>query len=305
MTGMPATDTAVQPPSPSRRSSLHEKRGDLLFAALLSSLLFAYAGFILAVILADVSWLSRPAEVGKPRAITAVLATPDLFDQVKAAFLLSFATSFITSILAMGVAIPSAYALSRYRLPFKAAIDTIIDLPIVIPPLLAGISLLIFFNQSSLGLAVEEWWRRNLGDGDLGIVYSRVGIIVAQFFIASAFCIRAVKAAIDQVNPRFEAVARSLGCGPVRAFWKVTLPLARTGLVAGWIMTWTRAMGEFAPIMVLAGARFGTAVLPVTAFLNLSGGDLEVSVAITVLMILLATGTLLLFKRLGGKGYIW
>ena len=136
------------------------------------------------------------------------------------------------------------------------------------------------------------------------MVLSQRGIVVAQFFIASAFCIRATKAAIDQVNPRFESVARSW-CGPVRLLADHP-PLAKTGLMAGWIMTWARAMGEFAPIMVFAGATpLYTAVLPVTAFLNLSVGNIETSVAVTVLMIIIASVTLLLFKKLGGKGYLW
>jgi molybdate transport system permease protein len=289
----PARASEQQAQKPTRSG----RQGELLFAALLSTLLFAYAGFILAVIWADVAWLAMPgAESGK-RGITKVLTSPDVATEVLTALKLSLVTSFISSILAMTVAIPSAYALSRYRLPFRSLIDTVIDLPIVIPPLIAGISLLIFFNQMGFGIQLEKWLR---------VVYSQRGIVVAQFFIASAFCIRATKAAIDQVNPRFESVARSLGCGPVRAFWQITLPLAKTGLMAGWIMTWARAMGEFAPIMVFAGATpLYTAVLPVTAFLNLSVGNIETSVAVTVLMIVIASVTLLLFKKLGGQGYLW
>jgi molybdate transport system permease protein len=187
--------------------------------------------------------------------------------------------------------------LSRYRIPFARTIDTVIDLPIVIPPLIAGISLLVFFNQTAVGKGLDNLF---------GVVYTWRGIIVAQFFVASAFCIRALKATFDQINPRFEMVARSLGCGPFRAFWSVTLPLAKTGLMAGWIMTWARAMGEFAPIMVFAGATpGGTAVLPVTAFLNLSAGHIEAAVGVTVLMVVLAGVTLVTFKRLGGQGYLW
>jgi len=164
-------------------------------------------------------------------------------------------------------------------------------------PLIAGISLLVFFNQTALGVKLNDL---------LDVVYTRRGIVVAQFFVASAFCIRALKATFDQINPRFEMVARSLGCGPFRAFWSVSMPLAKTGLMAGWIMTWARAMGEFAPIMVFAGATpFHTAVLPVTAFLNLSSGHIEAAVGVTVLMIVLAGLTLSIFKKLGGQGYLW
>lgn len=276
--------------------------GDLTFRALLSTLLFAYVGFVLAVILADVYWLAKPAAGGTGETgFARVLGSEQALSEILATLRLSLVTSLITSAAAMVVAIPSAYVLSRYRMPFPTVIDTLIDLPIVMPPLIAGLSLLIFFNQTAPGTFLN---------GLLDVVYTRRGIIVAQFFISSAFCIRAVKAAIDQVNPRFEDVARSLGCGKVRAFLQVTLPLAKTGLMAGWIMTWARTLGEFAPVMIFAGARPWpqedfTAVLPVAAFLNLSSGHVEISIAITVLMIVIAAITLIAFKKLGGKGYLW
>lgn len=270
---------------------------DVAFRALLLSLLFVYAGFILAVLCADVLWLGRTDPATQKPYFYRLATDKDVWVEIKDAFWLSIFSSFITSVLAMIAGIPTAYALSRYRIPFARTIDTVIDLPIVIPPLIAGISLLVFFNQTSVGKGLD-----NL----LGVVYTWRGIIVAQFFVASAFCIRALKATFDQINPRFEMVARSLGCGPFRAFWSVTLPLAKTGLMAGWIMTWARAVGEFAPIMVFAGATpRETAVLPVTAFLNLSAGHIETAVGVTVLMVVLAGITLITFKRLGGKGYLW
>jgi len=272
-------------------------RADVTFRLLLLSLLFAYAGFILAVLFADVLWLGRTDPSTHKPYFFKMATDADVWIEIKAAFWLSIFSSLITSLLAMIVGIPSAYALSRYRIPFARTIDTVIDLPIVIPPLIAGISLLVFFNQTAVGKGLDNLF---------GVVYTWRGIIVAQFFVASAFCIRALKATFDQINPRFEMVARSLGCGPFRAFWSVALPLAKTGLMAGWIMTWARAMGEFAPIMVFAGATPGeTAVLPVTAFLNLSAGHIEIAVGVAVLMVVLAGVTLVTFKRLGGQGYLW
>lgn len=271
----------------------------MMFRALLFSLLFCYVGFLMAVLCADVVWLGKSETPGDPTHLQNLAADAGAWEEIKIAFWLSIVTALITSLLAMVAAIPSAYALSRYRVPLSRFVDTVIDLPIVVPPLMAGISLLIFFNQTSLGTKLNDVF---------DVVYTRRGIVVAQFFVASAFCIRALKSTFDQINPRFEMVARSLGCGPFRAFWSVTLPLAKTGLMAGWIMTWARAMGEFAPIMVFASAtpgRDGTAVLPVAAYLNLSAGHIEAAVGITILMIVLAAITLITFKKLGGQGYLW
>jgi len=273
-------------------------RRDFSMRALLSTALFAYMGFILMVIVANAVWLTRENPRTHESYLVALVANQDLRSQVVSSFRLSLISSIITTIIAVLMAVPSAYALSRFRFRAAAFIDTVIDLPLVVPPLIAGIALLLFFRQSPIGRLIDEHV--------VPVVYTRTGIVVAQFFIASAFAIRAIKAAFDQVNPRFEFVARSLGCGPWKALFKITLPLARNGIVAGTVMTWARSMGEFAPVMMLAGATPGkTDVLPVAAFLNMSGGHIEAAVAIVVLMILIAAVTLITFKRLGGQGYIW
>jgi molybdate transport system permease protein len=260
--------------------------------------LVAYVLLVMGVLAASVIWLGRPnPHTGVPY-ISSLLGNSVLRGEVFYAFKLSMVTSLITALISTLLAIPSAYALSRLRLPFRAVIDTVVDLPLVIPPLIAGIALLLFFRQSGAG----RWIEKHVVE----VVYTQKGIIVAQFFIASAFAIRAVKAAFDQVNPRFEAVARSLGASGLRAFVTISLPMAKSGVMAGFIMTWARAVGEFAPVMMLAGSTPGkTSVLPICAFLNMSAGNVEAAIAIVVLMVIIATGTLVLFKRLGGRGYIW
>jgi molybdate transport system permease protein len=281
------------------------QRRELLFKALASSFLFAYVGFILAVLLADVWWLGGTNELTGETYFHAVLTDRAVYEEVWAALRLSLVTSLITTALAMVVAIPAAYSLSRYTFRGAALIDTMIDLPIVLPPLIAGLSLLAFFGTTSVGRAVDEFLGRYLAPPYNGIVHTRVGIVVAQFFIGSAFATRALKAIFDQINPRFEGVARSLGCTPWQAFWKITLPLARNGLVAGGIMTWARALGEFAPIMMLAGTMQENRVLPVAAFMNMNEGRVEVAIAFTLLMVLIGAVTLVAFKKLGGQGYLW
>jgi len=266
----------------------------------LSSVLFLYVGFILLVILANVFWLGHPGAEGDEgySPVSALFTNPMMRSGLWFSLRLSLVTTLITASLATLLAIPSAYALSRYRFRLMPLLDTIIDLPIVIPPLIAGLVLLVFFRQSTLGRFIDEHV--------LNIVYTQTGIVVGQFFVASAFAVRALKAIFDQINPRFEGVARTLGCSAWGAIWRVTLPLARNGIAAGFIMTWARALGEFGPILMLAGATPGkTDVLPVSAFLNMSTGNVEIAVTIAVMMIGIATITLILFKRLGGQGYIW
>jgi len=284
---------------------LYEKaaRGEGLFKALCASFLFAYLGFVLSVFLAVSLWLARTDPMTKKPYFYGLVANPDVASELLFSVKLSLITSSITAILAIIVAIPAAYALSRYKFRGMTVIDTILDLPIVVPPLIAGICLLLLFSTLENRLLNSPL---KVLYPVVKVVYTRKAIVVAQFFIASAFSIRALKAIYDQVNPRFEAVARTLGCTKFQAFYKVTLPLAKNGIIAGLIMTWARAMGEFAPIMVFAGATpFKTEVMPIAAFLNLSAGNIEISLAIVVAMVAVATLTLIIFKKLGGQGYIW
>lgn len=270
---------------------------DLNLRLILSSFLFLYVGIILMVFISNALWLGRENQLTHTRYITQVLMDQEMRDGLWFSIKLSLVTSLITSVIAILIAIPSAYALSRYKFKLFAFVDTVIDLPIVVPPLIAGLALLIFFKQSPIGNAINDI---------VPIVFTKTGIIVAQFFVASAFSIRALKATFDQINPRFEAVARSLGCTSWQAMWRIALPLAKNGIIAGLVMTWARALGEFGPIMMLAGATPGkTDVLSVAAFLSMSSGKVEVSIAIVVLMVLVATATLITFKKLGGQGYIW
>lgn len=209
---------------------------------------------------------------------------------------LTAVTTTITTGIAVLLSVPAGYALSRYRFPFHNLIDALVDLPIVLPPLIAGIAMLIFFG-SPLGKWIEEHI--------MPFVYTTQGIILAQFVPAGSFCVRAMKAAYDGVDPRLEQVARTLGCSERQTFQRVTLPLARNGLIAGMIMTWCRAAGEFGPILMFCGAtRYKTEVLSIAVFLNMSIGQVEVALSATILLVFMGVTALLLFRRLGGRG-IW
>jgi molybdate transport system permease protein len=199
-------------------------------------------------------------------------------------------------------------------------IDTLLDLPIVVPPPVIGLSLLIFF-RTDLGHALNnltpQWYvdgmnwalSKFLGQpiqDDKVWVYSTRGIVVAQFFVACSFGVRAVKATFDTIGPRYEDVARTLGCSRAQAFFKVVVPMARTGVVAGLVMTWARAVAEFGPVLFFSGATpYKTEVMPIAMFLRYSAGRIEPAVVLLLIMLMISTVTLLTFKRLGGRGYLW
>lgn len=212
--------------------------------------------------------------------------------QIWSSLRLSFVTSITTTFISLIVGIPAAYALSRFKYPFPLVVDTILDLPIVLPPLVAGVALLTVFR----------YWLGSFFDGlGIQIHYTARGIVVAQLFIAAPFAVRAIKAAFDDISPRLEEVSRTLGCTPFQAFRHVSLPLARHGILAGAIMTWARAVSEFGPILIFCTASEKTAVLPIRVFLFNSAGDVAGGVVTSVILIFMAAGALILFKLLGGS----
>lgn len=274
---------------------------------------------IAVVLLSNVTYLARSA--GGARAsgwelLLQALRDPENHFAIK----LSVLTAALTTIASLLIGIPAAYVLSRYRLPGASIIDTVLDLPIVLPPPVIGISLLVFFN-SCLGCWVDRLtpgWYIELSnrffslvlgrpiDDSTSWVYSTRGIVLAQFFIACSFGVRAIKASFDTIGTRHEDVARTLGCTRLQAFFRVVLPMARSGILAGGIMTWARGIAEFGPVLFFCGAtRWKTEVMPIAMFLNFSVGRIEQAIALALVMILISTITLLTFKRLGGKGYLW
>ena len=213
---------------------------------------------------------------------------------------LSLVTATLTTLLALIVAVPAGYALSRYPIPGKVAIDTLVDAAIVLPPLIMGVSLLVLF--SVVRRTAEAWGTPDAPQPLLQafydfFVYRRPGIVLAQFFVATALCTRALRAAFDAADRRVEAVALTLGCTPFGAFLHAALPQAGSGLLAGGLMAWSYSIGLFAPVAIFAGTVRGrTAVLPTRTFLEVSVGHLETALALTLLMAVIAMTALIVIK---------
>ena len=206
--------------------------------------------------------------------------------EVLAAIQLSAITSVISLLLVIVLSVPVGYALSRCRFRGHSIINAIVDVPIVLPPIVIGLSLLAFFG-TWVGEAIKEGLR-TAG----WTLRSAIGIVLCQFFVSVSYSIRATKASFDAVDPRLEAVAMSLGCSPWGAFRRVTLPLARSGLIAGSVMAWARAIGVFGPLMVFVGTSEDVVVMPTAMYLELSTGRSEVALAIALVAVLIAGAAL-------------
>jgi molybdate transport system permease protein len=219
-------------------------------------------------------------------------------DAVRHAIRLSLITSTISLVLVMVFAVPMGYALSRYRFPGSVVIDAIVDLPIVLPPVVLGVSLLVLF-RTSLGQWIESL-------PGLQFVYSPQGIVLCQFLTSASYAIRMAKATFDAVDRRLEHVAMTLGCGHGRAFWMVALPMSRNGLAAGAVMAWARALGIFGPLMVFVGTvRMKTEVMPTTVYLELSVGRIEPALAVSLLMLAVAMAAMVAIHALGQSHRWW
>ncbi len=242
-----------------------------------------YVLLIVAMIAADLAYTA-------PEHFLAALAKPT----IRFSIVLSLLSCSITAILSLWVGVPLGYLLSRTQFRGKAVVDTLLDIPIVLPPLVIGLSLLILF-QTPPGVWFQEEVMR--------VTYHVPSVILAQFSVAAAFAVRTMRVTFDQINPRTEQVALTLGCTRAQAFWKITLPEAWRGLLTAGTLAWARSLGEFGPILIFSGSTaMRTEVLPTTVFLELSIGNLEAALAVSILMIVVAVIVLVLTRTLGLRG---
>lgn len=229
----------------------------------------------------------------------AVRLTPDRLlaalsaEEMRFALRLTLETSLSSLAIALVIGVPAAYFLARRRLPGMAIIDTLIDLPLVMPPLVAGVGLLFLVGRSSPLPPLAR----------IGAVFlfSPVGIVLAQTFVATAVILRSAKAAFRAVDPGYRAVATSLGGKPAAVFVTVDLPLAASGIAAGAVLAWARTLGEFGATLMVAGAtRLRTETLPMAIYLNIATGETEVAVAAALVLIAVAFALLIAMRALGG-----
>lgn len=218
-----------------------------------------------------------------------ILSQPEILYAIR----LSLLAATFSSGMALLVALPCAYLLSRRRFPGRQVIDTLLDLPLVLTPVALGTLLLMLFNTRS-GAVLQSF--------GVQVPFAVGGVVLAQFTVVIAIAVRMLKATFDDIDPRYEKVARTLGCSEPKAFLRVTLPLARNGILATLILTWARALAEFGATATLAGTALGkTATLPAAIYLAISAADLERAVALIMLLTGVALLLLLLLRFFGPK----
>src|SRR5690606_20944103 len=218
------------------------------------------------------------------RPIARALADPKIQYSVR----LSLISCTLAAVISLLVAVPLGYLLARHQFPGKRLLDAVLDIPIVLPPLVVGLSLLILFQFPPFA-----WIARS-------VVYQIPAVVIAQFSVSCAFAVRTMKSTFDHIDPRCEQVAISLGCSRAQAFGLVVLPEASRGMMTAFTLAWARALGEFGPLLIFAGAtRMKTEVLSTTVFLEMNVGDIEAAVAVSLIMVGAAVAVLIITRLWG------
>ncbi len=203
---------------------------------------------------------------------------------------ISLQTSLCAAVLAVLFGTPVAYVLARRDFFAKTAVETLLDLPVALPPMVAGLALLLLVSPT-------EPIGGTLNKIGIGLIFTKAGIVLAQFFVALPFYIRAVRSAITAVPPSLPAAAALLRASEAYTFFHVIIPLSREGMVSGFVMCWTRAMGEFGATAMVAGCIPGvTETLPVAIYTRATAGDLASAGAAAFCLAVISFFTLTLLR---------
>jgi molybdate transport system permease protein len=252
-------------------------------------ILFLFALAILYILLPVASLFAKISQ----ESIARSLGAPIVVDALK----LSLMTSIASTIIVIIVGTPVSYINARYRYPCKEAIDTISDLPVVIPPAVAGIALLMAFGRRGvLGQYLDM--------AGITVGFTTVAVVMAQVFVSSPFFIRHARTSFEDVDRSFENAARTLGASRVNTFFYITVPIAMNGLVSGAILTWARALGEFGATILFAGNFEGRTQTMPLAIYSAMQNDMDVSILLSIILVAISFVVIAAVKMLARRGLL-
>jgi len=199
---------------------------------------------------------------------------------------LSLVTTAISLVITVSLGLPLAVVLARRQFRGKGVLEAIVDLPIVLPPSVAGLALLLVFGRRGLLAAPFEV----IG---ISIPFTTIAVVLAQTFVSAPFFIRSARTGIAAVDRDLEDAARADGASERQLFRSVTVPMASAAIAAGLVMTWARSLGEFGATIMFAGNVEGrTQTLPLVVYGEFQAGSLDASIAAAAILVLAAFGVL-------------
>lgn len=227
-----------------------------------------------------------------PDTILRSLHDPVVMDALR----LSLMTSTITTITIVIMGTPIAYVSARFNYFGKELADSLIDLPVIMPPAVAGIALLVAFGR----MGIVGHYLNAFG---ISIAFTTLAVIIAQVFVSSPFYIRQARTSFEDVDLAFENAARTLGASRVYTFFHVILPIAMNGLISGAIMAFARSLGEFGATIMFAGNFQGrTQTMPLAIYTAMQG-DLDVSLCLSIILVAFSFVVILLVKTMTRRVY--
>lgn len=218
------------------------------------------------------------------------VASPMVVDALRLSLLTTSTATLITVIIGT----PTAYLLARHRFFGQTVLSTLIDLPIVLPPAVAGLALLMAFGRRGLlGQALTPF--------NISIPFTTVAVIMAQTFIAAPFYIRNARVGFCEVDYRLEKIGATLGASTWVIYWRITIPLASRSLLSGAMMTWARALGEFGATIMFAGNFQGrTQTMPLAIYMGLQQ-NLSAALTLAAILLVVSFSLLILIRFIAGK----
>ncbi len=242
---------------------------------------FLAASFFLFVAVPLASLLFHEA----PATIWNEILQPDIFQALQ----LSLVTTTLSALLSVIFGLPVAYALARLNFFGRQFLETLVTIPTVLPPVVAGVALLLTFGRVGL----LGYYLNLLG---ITLPFTTVAVVMAQTFVSAPFFINSAKAGLEQLDRRYEQAAYTLRASPFYAFWRVVLPLIRPALFSGIGLTWARALGEFGATITFAGNYPGaTQTMPIAVYIA-SESDLDKAIALSVVLLAVSFGILLALR---------
>jgi len=218
-----------------------------------------------------------------------------LSSQALTALRLSLVTSTLSVIISIALGMPLAYILARWKFHGKTALELLVDLPIVLPPSVAGLALLMAFGRTGL-------FGKGLALVGISLPFTSAAVVLAQTFVSAPLFVRSARVGFAEVDPRLEEAAWVEGGNEWQVFRYIMFPLAWRGLLTGIILAWTRALGEFGATILFAGNLAGkTQTMPLAIYLGLERG-LGVALALSVLLVIVSVVLLGVMRRVEKSG---
>jgi len=217
------------------------------------------------------------------------------YETLRQALGLSMVSTVGTMLIVIVLGTPLAYLLARRRFPGVVVVEALVDLPIVLPPAVAGIALLVAFGRNGL---VGRW----LAEGGITVGFTTIAVVMAQVFVSAPFYVIAARGGFARVDRDMEAAAADLGAPPGQVLRTVTLPLVAPSLIAGAVLAWARALGEFGATIMFAGSFPGvTETMPLAIYGRFGAGDLPTALLLSIVLLVASLAVLLGVRIVGAR----